>query len=381
MSTKAQYFPANDFMRRRATAEGGDAAAAEANSSAARKDVLLGQEFLNRLRVEKLRADRSKMPLSIALFHPGPGCRGGEVHHLLSHLASVTRETDIKGLTDAETVGLLLPDTGEKGVQICLEKILRTNGRVPCSVVSATYPDRLFEAVLNQAQGRPEPVCLDIPAVPPYRFRRGVKRVLDIAGALVAIILFMPLMLAAAAAIKLTSPGPVLFKQNRLGWRGKRFSCCKFRSMYCDSDDRTHREFVTNYIQGRLEKVNQGEGKTPFYKMKNDPRITPVGRILRKLSLDELPQLFNVLKGDMSLVGPRPPLAYEVEKYEPWHVRRILEAKPGVTGLWQVNGRNQTTFEEMVRLDLRYARTWSLWLDFKILVKTCREILHPRGVA
>jgi exopolysaccharide biosynthesis polyprenyl glycosylphosphotransferase len=384
MSTNAQYFPSKEFIGSQDLPEKNDAATRDAaESSVAGKEVLLGRQFIHRLRLEKLRADRSKTPLSIALFlmSPADGNARRGTRHMLKHLCTVTRETDIKGVTDAGTLGLILPDTDETGTRICLEKILRTNGRVRCSVVAATYPDRLFEAVLNQAQGRPDPLCMDLAEEAPYRFAQAVKRGVDILGALFAILLFLPVMLAAAAAIKIFSPGPVIFKQNRLGWRGKKFSCYKFRSMYCHADDRVHREFVTNLIEGRLEKVNQGEEKNPFYKIKDDVRITRVGKILRKLSLDEIPQLFNVLKGDMSLVGPRPPLPYEVEKYEPWHFRRILEAKPGITGLWQVNGRNRTTFEEMVRLDLRYAHTWSLWLDFKILAKTCREVLHPRGAA
>jgi len=134
-------------------------------------------------------------------------------------------------------------------------------------------------------------------------------------------------------------------------------------------------------IRGKLEKINQGDEKKPVFKMKNDPRVTRVGKIIRKLSLDELPQFWNVLKGDMSLIGPRPPISYEIEKYEPWHLRRILEMKPGITGLWQVEGRNTTSFDEMVRLDLRYVRNWSIWLDIKILLKTIGEVFRPSGAA
>ena len=151
--------------------------------------------------------------------------------------------------------------------------------------------------------------------------------------------------------------------------------------MYWNCDDQIHRQYVTDLIKGRLESINQGDGENPFFKMKSDPRLTRVGKILRTLSLDELPQLFNVLKGEMSLVGPRPPIPYEVEKYEPWHLRRILDMKPGITGLWQVSGRSTTSFDEMVRLDVRYVRNWSLWLDLKILLKTVKEVLHPHGAA
>ena len=149
--------------------------------------------------------------------------------------------------------------------------------------------------------------------------------------------------------------------------------------MYSKVDDQLHREFVTNLIKGEHEKINQGDEEDPLYKIKDDPRVTKVGKIIRKTSIDELPQFFNVLKGEMSLVGPRPPIPYEVEKYEPWHLRRILEVKPGITGLWQVDGRSKTSFDDMVRLDLRYVQNWSLWLDVKILLKTIRAVIRPNG--
>ncbi len=167
----------------------------------------------------------------------------------------------------------------------------------------------------------------------------------------------------------------------RLGLKGRRFPFYKFRSMYTNIDDRIHREYVANLIQGNLEKINKGKRGDSFFKMKDDPRVTPLGKFIRQTSLDELPQLFNVLKGHMSLVGPRPPLPYEVERYKPWHLRRILEMKPGITGLWQVSGRSKTTFDEMVRLDLRYVQNWSIWLDLKILIKTVWEVIHPKGAA
>jgi lipopolysaccharide/colanic/teichoic acid biosynthesis glycosyltransferase len=149
--------------------------------------------------------------------------------------------------------------------------------------------------------------------------------------------------------------------------------------MKCEAKDQIHREYVAKLIKGDLESINHGNVTKPLYKMKDDPRITMVGRFLRKWSLDELPQLFNVLKGDMSLVGPRPPLVYEVEKYQSWHLRRILEVKPGITGLWQVNGRSRTSFDEMVRMDLRYMRNCSLPLDCKILLKTFKAVFQGDG--
>jgi lipopolysaccharide/colanic/teichoic acid biosynthesis glycosyltransferase len=188
-------------------------------------------------------------------------------------------------------------------------------------------------------------------------------------------------MLIIALAVKISSPGPIIFKQTRLGLKGRRFPFYKYRSMYWNGDDQIHREYVSNLIEGQLEKINKGEKGNPFFKIKDDYRITRVGKIIRKLSIDELPQFFNVLKGEMSLVGPRPPIPYEVEKYKPWHLRRILEMKAGITGLWQVSGRSKTTFDEMVRLDLRYVQNWSIWLDLKILFKTVKEVIHPHNAA
>jgi lipopolysaccharide/colanic/teichoic acid biosynthesis glycosyltransferase len=186
-------------------------------------------------------------------------------------------------------------------------------------------------------------------------------------------------MLITAIAVAMSSPGPVIFKQVRLGRRGVPFVFYKFRSMFCNADDRIHREYVASLIKGDLEGANQGDAAQPLYKLKSDPRVTRVGRFIRKTSLDELPQLFNVLKGDMSLVGPRPALAYEVEKYQSWHLRRILEVRPGITGLWQVEGRSKISFDDMVRLDLRYIRNCSFPDDFRILLRTIKVVLGRDG--
>jgi lipopolysaccharide/colanic/teichoic acid biosynthesis glycosyltransferase len=160
----------------------------------------------------------------------------------------------------------------------------------------------------------------------------------------------------------------------------------KFRSMHADADAKAHQEYISWYItasgksHSRHDRTaGNGGGPEPLFKLTGDPRVTPLGRFLRKMSLDELPQLWNVFRGDMALVGPRPPLPYELEQYEPWHRRRVLEAKPGVTGLWQVRGRSRTTFEEMVRLDLEYVRTRSLWTDLKILLATPRAVVSSKG--
>jgi lipopolysaccharide/colanic/teichoic acid biosynthesis glycosyltransferase len=196
-----------------------------------------------------------------------------------------------------------------------------------------------------------------------------MKRLMDVVGSILAIIAFSPALAAIALAIKLTSKGPVLFKQRRVGQHGKSFVFLKFRSMVVNNDASAHKEYVTKLIGGRAER-KPAEGTQGLYKMTNDPRVTKIGAFLRRTSLDELPQFFNVLTGEMSLVGPRPAIAYEVEAYETWHRNRVLEAKPGITGLWQVHGRSRVQFDDMVRLDLRYAKSWSPWMDVKILLRT-----------
>jgi exopolysaccharide biosynthesis polyprenyl glycosylphosphotransferase len=203
---------------------------------------------------------------------------------------------------------------------------------------------------------------------------RIIKRASDIVIASIALALLSPLWLILALAIKLDSRGPVFYKQERVGMDGRIFLFYKFRTMRVDSDDAAHREYQQKYIAGRAE-ATLVEGERPAYKLVSDARITRVGRWLRRLSLDELPQLLNVLRGDMSVVGPRPPIPYEVEAYQLWH-RKRLDMKPGLTGLWQVSGRNRLPFDEMVRLDLFYIENWSLLLDLKILLRTLPVMLR-----
>lgn len=203
-----------------------------------------------------------------------------------------------------------------------------------------------------------------------------IKRFFDILGALFWLILSTPMMLITAIAIKTTSKGPVFFKQKRLGYLGKPFNLLKFRTMHKGCDNSIHEEYVKKLIKGKNGEINRGTQEAPLYKLTGDSRITSVGKFLRKTSIDEIPQLINVLRGEMSLVGPRPPIPYEVEEYKDWHYRRILEVKPGITGLWQVSGRNETTFDEMVRLDIQYAENWSFLLDLKILLKTIKAVFN-----
>ncbi|MBC7900228.1 MAG: sugar transferase [Saprospiraceae bacterium] len=204
---------------------------------------------------------------------------------------------------------------------------------------------------------------------------RFVKRLSDIVISAIAIILLSPFWLIVSLIIKLDSRGSILFRQERVGMDGRIFLCYKFRSMGADSDDELHRQAYRHNIEG-LAEANAGDGDKPvFGKVKDDPRITNAGKYLRRSSFDELPQILNVLKGDMSIVGPRPPIPYEVEEYDMWH-RKRLDMKPGITGLWQVSGRSRLTFDEMVRIDLFYIENWSLWLDLKIIFLTLPAIFR-----
>jgi exopolysaccharide biosynthesis polyprenyl glycosylphosphotransferase len=206
---------------------------------------------------------------------------------------------------------------------------------------------------------------------------RILKRTSDLLMSAFAIALLFPLWLLVALLIKLDSKGPVFYTQERVGMDGRLFLLYKFRTMIAGADSELHREYQRAFIAGRAE-ANLDNEKKPTYKLLADPRITRVGRFLRKTSLDEVPQLLNVLLGDMSLVGPRPPIPYEVEAYELWH-RKRLDMKPGLTGLWQVSGRNRLPFEEMVRLDLFYIENWSLLLDLKIILRTGFVMLGREG--
>jgi exopolysaccharide biosynthesis polyprenyl glycosylphosphotransferase len=243
------------------------------------------------------------------------------------------------------------------------------------------------------------PRSVDIPGVAPdITWRRGqplvtltaptlqawelaLKRAVDLVGAVIGLVIAAPLLAVIAAAIRLDSRGPVFFRQERVGTGGRPFRVLKFRTMSHGASDAAHRDLVHRMLSGDEESTAQGGADgNRVYKLLRDDRITRVGQLLRRASLDELPQLVNVLRGQMSLVGPRPPLPYEIEAYAHWQFDR-LQVRPGITGLWQVSGRNLLTYRRMCELDIEYVRRWSLWLDLQILVKTIPVVLFNSGRA
>jgi exopolysaccharide biosynthesis polyprenyl glycosylphosphotransferase len=246
----------------------------------------------------------------------------------------------------------------EKAILAC-----ETEG-VEAWLVADFIKTSIARATLDDFCGKP---LLVFRTTPDLSWQLIFKRLIDVTGAVAGlVVLGLFVMLPAAVAIKLTSPGPILFRQRRSGLHGRLFTMYKFRSMVDNAE----------MLRVELETFNEMSG--PVFKMSRDPRITPVGRFLRKTSIDELPQLWNVLLGDMSLVGPRPPIPTEVQQYDAWH-RRRLSMKPGLTCLWQISGRNQIGFEHWMKLDLQYIDNWSLWLDFKILMRTIPVVLSGFG--
>jgi lipopolysaccharide/colanic/teichoic acid biosynthesis glycosyltransferase len=226
------------------------------------------------------------------------------------------------------------------------------------------------EQLRTKAEADPRPLAL-------------LRRAVDIALALILLLLLSPLLIAVAVAVRLDSRGSALFRQRRVGYHEREFTLFKFRSMRLDADPRGHQEYVTALIKGEdagPDGAENGKGGESLYKLAVDNRVTPVGRWIRAWSIDELPQLLNVVLGDMTLVGPRPAIPYEVAEYPTWYLERFA-VKPGLTGYWQVSGRSERTYEEMVRLDIQYARNRSLGLDLSILFKTPLTVLSRKGAA
>lgn len=364
------------------------------SSNRRRHEVLAEDMFRRILCWERKRAERSGRGLLLMLVYVKAILQANQGERALSEIVSAisnsTRETDLGGwYREGAILGVIFTEISE-GNRKALE--ISKPAKLIGSLRSKLSPDRLDQMhisfhffpengnELGLGQKADTELYPDLFERDEERkFSRSLKRSMDVAGSLAALILFSPLFLIICLAIKLTSKGPILFKQERVGRYGSRFTFLKFRSMECGSDARIHREYVKQYIAGEADAARAGHTQNAVYKIQKDPRITRVGKFLRRSSLDELPQFINVLRGDMSLVGPRPPIPYELEGYQTWHRRRVLESKPGVTGLWQVNGRSRVKFDDMVRMDLQYAKTWSLWLDVKILLQTPAAVLFGAG--
>ena len=362
--------------------------------SAGERGVLSEGTFKRMISVERKRTERSRKPFLLMLLDTGdckgPAKNGKTLEKIVCALLASTRETDVTGwYKDWATVGVMFTELEVDDKNSILSTMLTR--------VSTTLRDNLTFEQFNQisisfhffpddwdqdGSGRPSN-----PTLYPDLSNRdntkqllsGIKRMMDIIGSALALILCAPFFLVIALAIKGSSKGPVFFRQQRIGQHGKCFTFLKFRSMHIDNDPSRHKEYVTKLIAGRAERVPSNGNGEGVYKLTDDERVTRVGALLRRTSLDEVPQFLNVLKGDMSLVGPRPPIPYELAAYQTWHRRRVLEVKPGMTGLWQVQGRSRIGFDDMVRLDLRYARDCSPWLDLKILLQTPKAVIAGEG--
>jgi lipopolysaccharide/colanic/teichoic acid biosynthesis glycosyltransferase len=357
------------------------------------QEILVEEAFRRMISIERKRSERSQRPFVLLLIDAGQSYSGDKqgrvLLDMLSALQKATRETDVTGWYTTNSV-----------LGVMFTEIVLDNNAVLSTILSrigTLLRERLdsdqFSRIKFSFHVFPDDWDSENPERPSNptlypdlekrqqsnRMDRFTKRMIDILGSLFLLSLLSPAFFLIAAAIKLTSRGPILFRQKRIGEHGTPFTFLKFRSMYLNNDSSAHKEYVRQLIAGQAEKKSVDGNSEGVFKLTNDPRITPVGRILRRSSLDELPQLINVLFGEMSLVGPRPPLPYEVEMYATWHRRRLLEARPGITGLWQVYGRSRVEFDDMVRLDLRYARNCSPLLDLKILLQTPKAVMNGDG--
>jgi lipopolysaccharide/colanic/teichoic acid biosynthesis glycosyltransferase len=358
------------------------------------REVLKEETFRRSIAIERKRTERSQKPFLLTLFEvtdqQGSETTGRILDKMVSAMLSCSRETDVIGwYTNRTTVGVMFTDIVACDKNSILSVIL---SKVSTTLRDELTPDQFARVSISfhffpdhwdhDHSGPPSNHALYPDLFGSGKGKRsllGIKRAMDIAGSGLMLTLSAPLFLVIAVVVKVSSTGPVFFRQQRVGQYGQQFTFLKFRSMQVNSDPSAHKAFVTEFITSQTEsEVSNGNGE-PIYKLPNDKRVTRVGKLLRKTSLDELPQFLNVLRGEMALVGPRPPIPYELAAYQTWHRRRVLEVKPGITGLWQVTGRSRVKFDEMVRLDLRYAASWSPWLDAKILMRTPMAVIKGTG--
>lgn len=346
------------------------------------------------LRLERKRTERSHRRFVLMLLDACGLLKTDDsretFYKVIEVLSRSIRETDIKGwYEDNAVMGVIFTELGAADGKLVANALLTKVISALSTVLSIEQINEIklsFHVYPEHSNGNGKAGPSDSILYPdlrqpddPKRSARVIKRAIDILGSLLALILTSPFLVVIAAIIKLSSRGPVLFRQERVGQHGRGFMFLKFRSMYVSNDHTIHKEYVKRLIAGAVD-PGQENGKAPeVYKLTNDPRITPFGRLMRKTSVDEIPQFLNVLAGSMSLVGPRPPVPYEFECYEMWHKQRLVAVKPGITGQWQVGGRSRTTFDEMVRMDLKYASSWTVWGDLMILSQTPRAVLSGVG--
>ena len=357
-------------------------------------DILGQSSFSRMLSVERKRSERSHRRFVLMLLKStsllGSGAPAGTADCIIEALSLSMRQTDILGWYErGSTLGVIFTEIGDLPEKYITETLVKKTKKALNEAVNLGQNEDLtltFHLYPEGMDGQDPAPPVDSTLFPDFvqhaaanKLGFGMKRAIDIVASLFGLVLCLPVFIAVALVIKATSKGPILFRQKRIGQYGKPFMFLKFRSMQAGNDHTIHKEYVTQLIAARNGAAHSQPGKPTVYKLTSDPRITKVGRFLRRTSIDELPQLFNVLLGDMSLVGPRPPVSYEYSAYATWHKNRLLAVKPGITGLWQVAGRSRVTFDEMVRLDLRYASTWSLWLDLCIILQTPRAVLAGHG--
>jgi lipopolysaccharide/colanic/teichoic acid biosynthesis glycosyltransferase len=362
-------------------------------SSSEERVVLTPEAFRRMIALERKRSERSRKPFVLLLLDMGdrPSDKNGKILAKISSMLSVsTRDTDVTGWYAQDCVlGVMFTElAAEESASIPGTIIARVTDTLRSNLALEQFNRvRISFHVFPEDWDHDDHQGSSNPTLYPdlsqreegRKLFRVMKRTMDIVGSALALLVFLPAFLAIAAAVKAGSKGPVFFRQRRIGQHGKSFVFLKFRSMHVNNDATVHKEYVQKLIAGKADKQPSNGTADGVYKLTRDPRITRVGTFLRKTSMDELPQFINVLKGEMSLVGPRPPVPYEVEAYDIWHRRRLLEAKPGITGLWQVSGRSRVKFDDMVRLDLHYARTWSPWTDMKILWRTPGAVVLGNG--
>jgi lipopolysaccharide/colanic/teichoic acid biosynthesis glycosyltransferase len=359
--------------------------AVRASVSATVRPLVLNESlFRDALGRERRRADRFEESFALVLITLAqPAQAKQRDNEIIDTLAASRRDGDIIGWYEQGTVlGLIRSRSGHDVHETAAHLASIVHQELACSLAGDALSGCSIRLDVYSPHAKSAPVFLgeqvkrqSSPLT--WLFRKLVKRAIDIAGSAALLTMLSPIFLVLAALVKLTSRGPVFYRQERVGQGAETFTMLKFRTMRVDASHELHQEYVSAFIQAQAQQTTTATA--PVFKIVNDPRITPIGHFLRRSSLDELPQFWNVLKGQMSLVGPRPPLPYEVRVYRPWHRRRLLEAKPGITGLWQVTGRSRTTFDEMVRLDLRYARNHSVWADVKILLATPRAVISGNG--